>query len=129
MVLLQLRTHHPPQNASLVPLFREARALADDVEVSIWGHHYRAYKKMAYRLANIAMDTTDSIQVDSSTEHTVVLEATAFIDNDVNHWLEASQAEHHELQGPALNPRNLILSWRDSARRRSAVRGLVLPSI
>ena len=46
------------------------------------------------------MDTTDSIQVDSSTGHRVVLEATAFLGNDVNHWLEASQAEHHELQGP-----------------------------
>ena len=78
------------------------------------------------RLANIAMDTTDSIQVDSSTEQRVVLEATAFLENDVNHWLEASQEEHHELQGPALTPRNLILSRRDSARRRTDVCALVL---
>ena len=112
-----------------MPLFLKARALADDLEGSSWGHHYRAYNKMADRLANIAMDATDSIQVDFSTEHRVVLEATAFLDSDVNHWLEASQAKHHELQGTALAPRNLILSRRDSARRRSAVRGLVLPSI
>ena len=129
MVLSQLRTHHPPQKDSLLPLFWEARALADDLEVSSWGHHYRAYNKMADQLANIAMDTTDSIQVDSSTEHKVVLEATAFLDNDANHWLEASQAEHHELQGLALTPRNLTLSRHDLARRRSAVRGVVLPSI
>ena len=47
MVLSQLRTHHPPQKASLVPLFREARSLAEDLEVSIWGYHYRAYNKTA----------------------------------------------------------------------------------
>ena len=35
----------------------------------------------------------------------------------------------HHKQGPALTLRNLILSRRESARRRSAVRGLVLPSI
>ena len=112
-----------------MPLFREARALADDLEVSSWGHHYRAYNKMADRLANIAMDTTDLIQIDSSTEYSVALEATSFLDNDVNHWLEASQAENHEPQGPALTLRNLILSRRDSARRRSAVLEPVLPSI
>ena len=92
MVLSQLRTHHPSQKSSLVPLFWEARALADDLEVSSWGHHYRTYNKMADRLADIAMDTAASIQVDSCTEHRVVLEATTFICNNVNHWLEASQA-------------------------------------
>ena len=74
------------------------------------------------------MDTTDSIQVDFFTEHGSVLEATAFLDIDVKFWL-ASQAEYHELQGPGLTPSNLILTRRDSARRRTAVRRLLLPSI
>ena len=62
MVLSQLRTHHPPRKPSLRPLLRAARAMADDISVSSWGHHYRPYNKMADRLANIAMDTKDSIQ-------------------------------------------------------------------
>ena len=67
MVLSQLKTHHSPQKAILVPLFWEARALAEDLEVSRWGLHYRAYNKMADRLANSALNTTDSIQVHAST--------------------------------------------------------------
>ena len=53
---------------------------------------------MADLLANVAMDTTDSIQVHSSTEHGVALEATVFLDNDVNNWLGKFQAEQLELQ-------------------------------
>ena len=68
IVLSQLRTHHPPRKPHLVLLFREARVIADDIGVSHWGHHYRAYNKMADRLANIAMDTGASIQVHSSAE-------------------------------------------------------------
>ena len=67
MVLSQLRTHHPAQKARLVPPFWEARALENDLEVFSWSHHYLAYNKMADRPANIAMDTTDSIQVHAST--------------------------------------------------------------
>ena len=56
---------------------------------------------MANQLANIAMNTEASIQVLSSAEADVVKEATTFLDNDVNHWLEASQAEYHETQRSA----------------------------
>ena len=84
---------------------------------------------MADRMANIAMDTEASIQVHASTEAGVVKEAAAFLDNDVNHWLEASQAEHHKPHGPALTPRNLVISRQDFARRRVAVRGQVISSI
>ena len=83
---------------------------------------------MADRLASVAMDTGASIQEHGSTETNVVEAATAFLDNDLNHWLETSQAEYQELQGPVMTPRSLIISRQESARRRSAVRGLVLPS-
>ena len=55
-------------------------------------HHYRAYNKMADRLANIAMDTGASIQEHVSAEANVVETATAFLDNDAKHWLETSDA-------------------------------------
>ena len=83
---------------------------------------------MADRLAHIAMNTKASIQEHASAEANIVEAATAFLDNDLNHWLETSQAEYQELQGPVMTPRSLIISRQESARRRSAVRGLVLPS-
>ena len=54
IVLSQLRTHHPPRKPHPALLFREARVIADDIGASSWGHHYRAYNKLADRLANIA---------------------------------------------------------------------------
>ncbi|CAI5704132.1 unnamed protein product [Peronospora farinosa] len=128
LVLSQLRTHHPPRKPHLALLFREARSIADNIGVSSWGHHYRSNNKMADRMANIAMDTGASIQVHASAGEGIVMEASAFLDHDVNHWMEVSQAEHHESQGHAMTPRNLIISRQDFARRRSAVRGLVVPS-
>ena len=99
-VLSQLRTRHPPRKTQLMRLFQEARAIADDIDVSSWGSHYRSYNKIAYRMANLAMDTGASIEVHVSSDHGTVKEAMPFLDNDVYHWLEASQAEHHELQVP-----------------------------
>ena len=65
---------------------------------------------MADRLANIAMDTGASIQEHDFAEVNVVKAATAFLDNDVNHWLETSHAEYQEPQGPVMTPRNMIIS-------------------
>ena len=83
---------------------------------------------MADRLANIAMKTEVSIQVHASAKAGVVKAATTFLDNDVQHWLEALQAEYHEPHEPAMTPRNIIISRQESARRRSVFRGLVLSS-
>ena len=101
IVLSQFRTHYPPRKPHLTLLFREARVLADDIVVSSWGHHYRAYNKMANRIANIAMNTRASIQKAEAN----IVEATAFIDNDVNHWLETSQIEYQETHEPVMTPR------------------------
>ena len=130
LVLSQLRTRHPPRKPLLMRLFHEARAIANDIDVASWGHHSRNFNKMADRLANIAMDTGSSIQTHAISNPVLVQEASHFLDADVNHWLETSQADHQlVIQGPVLASRNLIISRQESARRRSAVRGLVLPSI
>ena len=122
IVLSQIRTHHSPRKPHLTLLFREARVLADDIGVKL-GHHYRAYNKMANRIANIAINTRASIQKVEAN----IVEATASIDNDVNHWLETSHAKYQKPQVPVMTPRNMIISRQESARRRSAVRELVLP--
>ena len=69
---------------------------------------------MADWLANIAMDTGASIQEHAFAEANVVEEATAFLDNDVNHWPKASHAEYQEPQGPVMTPRNMIISRQES---------------
>ena len=120
LVLSQLRTQHPPRKPQLVRLFNEARAIATDIDVASWGHHYRTFNKMADRLANIAMDTGSSIQTHAISNPGLVQEASNFLDTDVNHWLETSQADHQlVIQGPGLTSRNLIISRQESARRRS----------
>ena len=43
---------------------------------------------MADRLADIAMNTKASIQEHASAEANIVEAATAFLGNDVNHWLK-----------------------------------------
>ena len=84
---------------------------------------------MADRLANIGMDTGASMQAHAPSKPGLVQEAMVFVDSDVNYWLEIPQAEQQQIQGSELTSRNLIISRRESARRRSDVRGLVLPSI
>ena len=105
----------------MMRLFIKSSTISIDIDVFSWMHHYRTYNKMSDRLANIAMDTGDSIQVGASLDQCVIKEATDFLDDDVNHWLEASHADQYVILGPALTPRDQIASRQESARRRSAV--------
>lgn len=86
-------TRHSPRKPHLVLLFHEVRAIGDDNDVSSWEHHYCTFNKMADRLANIAMDTGASIQAHAISHPDLVQEASDFLDSDVNHWLETTQAE------------------------------------
>ena len=110
-------------------LFTEVSAIANEIYVYSWGHHYRTYNIMAIRLANIAMDTGASFQGHATSNPVLVQETTTFLDSNVKHWLETSQAEKYVIQGPVLTPRNLIIPRQESERRRSDVGELVLPSI
>uniref|UniRef100_M4BCN6 RNase H type-1 domain-containing protein n=1 Tax=Hyaloperonospora arabidopsidis (strain Emoy2) TaxID=559515 RepID=M4BCN6_HYAAE len=100
LVLSQLRARHPPRKQHLLRLFQEARAIANDINVSSWEYHYRTYNKMADRQENIAMDTGASMQAHAPFNPGLVKEATVFLDSDVNHWLETLQAEQERIQGP-----------------------------
>ena len=110
LVLSQFRTYRSPRKAHLALIYREARALADDLAVVSWGHHYRDYNKMAHCVANIAMDTCTSVQVHTPSGRSIVTDIAAFIDNDVNHWLETSMDEHSDLRGPARTATGRALS-------------------
>jgi ribonuclease HI len=62
LIIRQLERYRPPKSARLLPLYREARYLADKLGVDRWHHHLRAYNKMADRAANVAMDSRHSLQ-------------------------------------------------------------------
>ena len=97
VVLSHLRTRHPPRNKHLERLFQEARAIATDINVSSWGHHYRTYSKMVDRLANIAMNIGTSLQGHASSDQSVVKEAMTFLDNDVNYCSETSHIREYAI--------------------------------
>ena len=84
---------------------------------------------MADWVANTAVDTEASIKVPSFCEEVVVIEDSDVFNKNLNYWLEASYTAKHELQGPALTPINLTILRHDTARRRSTVRGISLPSL
>ena len=94
-MIAQIRIRHPARKQHLVQLFTEASAIANDINVSSWGHHYCYFNKMTDRLAYIAMDTEVSVQAHATSYPGLVQEATTFLDPNVNHWLETSQAEQH----------------------------------
>ncbi|KAJ0405638.1 hypothetical protein ATCC90586_000719 [Pythium insidiosum] len=62
LVVNQLRLYRPPRNPRLLALYRQARRLADQLDIKDWFHHLRAHNKMADTLANHAMDTSASSQ-------------------------------------------------------------------
>ena len=78
-------------------LFQEARVADNDLDVSGWGHHFIAPTTkwmIDWRISLWTKGT--SIQVHASSDQGVVKEATIFLDNDVNQWLEASHTEHYD---------------------------------
>ena len=128
IVLSQLPTRHFPRKQHLVRLFTEASFIANDINVFSWGHHNRTYNEMVDRLANIGMDTGAPVQAHAPSKPGLVQEATTFLDLDVNHSLETSQADINVPQGLVMTKKDLIYSRQAAARRRSAVRYIVLPS-
>jgi ribonuclease HI len=86
LILRQLADYRPPRNARLRPLYCEARRLADQVQVTVWQHHLRAFNKMADAAANAAMDLRGSVQVDhpSRWPHTTTIDQ--FLRSDSQEW-------------------------------------------
>ena len=77
---------------------------------------------MTNRLANIAMDAGAFIQEHASAEVTIVAAATAFLDNEVDHWPEVSQTEYHE---PQVGEGEVYISMRTTHYILSTIRELL----
>ena len=56
LLVKQMRGEYKVKNAGLLPLFREARALAGGLDRIVYEHVRREHNKHADRLANLAMD-------------------------------------------------------------------------
>ncbi|DAZ96172.1 TPA: hypothetical protein N0F65_012362 [Lagenidium giganteum] len=85
MILRQHRTNHAPRNRRLAGTFQQTKRLADQLMVTQWHHHYRAYNKMADHAANVAMDLQDH-RTWPSTTHTALDGLPELASNDVLEW-------------------------------------------
>jgi len=90
MILNMLHARKAPRAKTLHHWYRKTRRLADVCMVGSWTHHYRDFNKMAYRLANQAMDSTPGRQdTDLAPEgwddrYSGLL---ALADNVLTHWI------------------------------------------
>ena len=118
--------HRSTLNSRLETLYREAIALAENIAVANWAHHYREFNKMADRAASISMDTQAYAQVLTTTFCHFVRSVKEIMDQDVAQWLETSLAvEIKEHAGPAITVQESAASTRQLQRRQAAVvRGL-----
>uniref|UniRef100_A0AAV1TKF6 RNase H type-1 domain-containing protein n=1 Tax=Peronospora matthiolae TaxID=2874970 RepID=A0AAV1TKF6_9STRA len=85
IVVSQLRMNRPLLKPQLAALYREARALADEVAVAVWFHQYREYNEMVDRAAKIAVDTLASAHVLTPPSRHLVFSVEEVMDEDVNH--------------------------------------------
>jgi ribonuclease HI len=86
-IISQQRRHRPPKNPRLARLYKTSKRIADTIGIQSWTHHYRTHNKMADKAANVAMDTRRSFQVRLPSHRCIDSEITAFLNNDVLHWL------------------------------------------
>ena len=86
-IISQQRHHRPPKNPRLARLYKTSKRIADTIGIQSWTHHYRTHNKMADKAANVAMDTRRSFQVRLPSHRCIDSEITAFLNNDVLHWL------------------------------------------
>ena len=56
LLVKQMRGEYKVKNAGLIPLFQQARSLAEGLERIVYEHVRREHNKDADRLANLAMD-------------------------------------------------------------------------
>ena len=66
-------------------LYKSARRCADSLGVLIWTHHYSDFDKMADRAANIAMDSSRSVQTSTDDDRPILADLARFLVSDVGH--------------------------------------------
>ena len=126
LVFSQLKTYRSPRKPQPAQLYDVERDLADDVAVVIWGHDYRDYNKVTDCAANLSINTCSSVQVRIPSSRRVVKELAAYLDNDVNHYIETSTNEHADSSGPTYTEKDQNLSRKHLALYRGVVRGTII---
>ena len=66
-------------------LYKFARRCADRLGVLSWTHHYRDFNKMADQVANIAMDSSRSVQTSTDDDRPILADLARFLVSDVGH--------------------------------------------
>jgi hypothetical protein len=97
LILRQLRDYKPPKNPRLLALYSQARRLADQIGVRHWSHHVRAHNKMADALANLAMDSRASSQVQHPSARSGHCGLSAHLSNDIRPWMADAVSRHGTL--------------------------------
>jgi ribonuclease HI len=90
LVLRQMRDYRPPLNARLLALYGKGRLLADQLGVTSWTHHLRAWNKMADAAANLAMDCKRSLQTFHPSDRPEWRELDALLPGDFAQWQTAA---------------------------------------
>lgn len=95
LIISQQRQRKPAKARKLNDLYWRCRTIADQLNVTSWMHHLRAYNKMADRLANLAMDSETSCQTVPVWPTVVPSKWTPTLEHlpgDIGHWLERNPA-------------------------------------
>ena len=97
MIIRQLRHHRPLKSIGLRMLYKSARGCADSLGVLSWTHHYRDFNKMTDRAANIAMDSSRSVQTYADDDLLIMADLVRFLVSDVGHWTSTHQQVRPDL--------------------------------
>uniref|UniRef100_M4B2U8 Uncharacterized protein n=1 Tax=Hyaloperonospora arabidopsidis (strain Emoy2) TaxID=559515 RepID=M4B2U8_HYAAE len=84
MIIRQLRYNRPPKSIALRMTYKSAWRCADSLGVLSWPHHYRDLNKMADRAANIAMDSSRSVQNTADDDQPILADLARLV-SDVTH--------------------------------------------
>lgn len=90
MIVSQQRDRRPPKAPHLAHIYQRCRTTADQFTVCTWTHHYRAFNKTADALANLAMDSKRSRQLDARLTRSITTPWTAplyHVSTDLTEWL------------------------------------------
>jgi ribonuclease HI len=90
MIIRQHTQRKAPKAIHLRPIYWRSRRQLTGIQVLSWQHHFRAQNKMADLLANMAMDSKKSMQVQLDMEQLRLTQWRPLVDfagGDIGHWL------------------------------------------
>ena len=92
-------------------LYKSGRRCADSLGVLRWTRYYRDFNKMANRAANIAMDSSRSIETSADDDRPILADVARFLVSDVGHWTSTHQQVQPDLDA-VFDRRSDARAWR-----------------